>query len=121
MAYAPMPFQLLGAYLSGQLNAIEMANTIFGYPTAIIFYLAFLLYSAGFILFGFAIWGSGKLPKWAGVLLAIHAPLLRTATGLVVGVGCAAAARRRRVGCFGRLTQAPGPSGAPKRSHVRGR
>ncbi len=64
-----------GAYLSGELNAIEMANTIFGYPTAIIFYVAFLLYSAGFILFGFAIWGSAKLPKWGGVLIAIHAPL----------------------------------------------
>ena len=64
-----------GAYLSGQLNAIEMANTIFGYPTATIFYVAFLLYSAGFILFGFAVWGSGTLPKWAGILLAIHAPL----------------------------------------------
>jgi hypothetical protein len=64
-----------GAYLDGQTNAIEMANTIFGYPTATIFYLAFLLYSAGFILFGFAVWGSVTLPKWAGVLLAIHAPL----------------------------------------------
>jgi hypothetical protein len=64
-----------GAYLSGQQNAIEMANVIFGYPTASIFYVAFLLYSAGFILFGFAVWGSGILPRWAGVLLAIHAPL----------------------------------------------
>jgi hypothetical protein len=64
-----------GAYLSGQLNAIEMANTIFSYPTATIFYVAFLLYSAGFILFGFAVWGSRTLPKWAGILLAIHAPL----------------------------------------------
>jgi hypothetical protein len=34
-----------------------------------------LLYSAGFILFGFAVWGSERLPKWAGVLLAVHAPL----------------------------------------------
>ena len=64
-----------GAYLGGQQNAIEMANVIFGYPTASIYYVAFLFYSAGFILFGFAIWGSGTLPQWAGVLLAIHAPL----------------------------------------------
>jgi hypothetical protein len=28
------------------------------------------------MLFGFAVWGSGTLPKWAGVLLALHAPLL---------------------------------------------
>ena len=37
---------------------------------------AFLRYSAGFILFGFGVWGSGALPKWAGTLLALHAPLL---------------------------------------------
>ena len=65
-----------GAYLGGRQNAIDMANIIFGYPTATVFYVAFLLYSAGFILFGFAVWGSGTLPKWAGALLAIHAPLL---------------------------------------------
>ncbi len=52
-----------------------MANVIFGDPTAGVFYAAFLLYSAGFILFGFAVWGSGTLPGWAGVLLAVHAPL----------------------------------------------
>jgi hypothetical protein len=65
-----------GAYLNGQQDAIESANIIFGNPSASIFYAAFLLYSAGFILFGFAIWGSETLPRWAGVLLAIHAPLL---------------------------------------------
>lgn len=52
-----------------------MANTIFGNPGENVFYVTFLLYSAGFILFGFAVWGSGTLPKWAGVLLALHAPL----------------------------------------------
>ena len=65
-----------GAYLYGQQGALEMANIIFGKPTASVFYAAFLLYSAGFILFGFAVWGSGTLPRWAGVLLAVHAPLL---------------------------------------------
>ena len=64
-----------GAYLSGQQGGIEMANVIFGNPTAGVFYVAFLLYSAGFILFDFAVWGSGTLPGWAGVLLAVHAPL----------------------------------------------
>ena len=63
-----------GAYLYGQQGAIEMANVI-GNPTAGVFYAAFLLSSAGFILFGFAVWGSGTLPRWAGVLLAVHAPL----------------------------------------------
>src|SRR5215212_1011588 len=65
-----------GAYLDGQQYAIESANIIFRDPAASIFYVAFSLYSAGFILFGFAIWGSGTLPKWSGVLLAVHAPLL---------------------------------------------
>src|SRR5215210_8146203 len=65
-----------GAYLEGAQNAVELTNAIFGDPTQSVFYAAFLLYSAGFILFGFAVWGSGTLPKWAGVLLAIHAPLL---------------------------------------------
>jgi hypothetical protein len=65
-----------GAYLDGAQNAVELANAIFGDPTQSVFYAAFLLYSAGFILFGFAVWGSGTLPQWAGVLLALHAPLL---------------------------------------------
>src|SRR5918994_4761955 len=64
------------AYLDGVQNAVVLANAIFGDPTQSVFYAAFLLYSAGFILFGFGVWGSGTLPKWAGVLLAIHAPLL---------------------------------------------
>jgi hypothetical protein len=64
------------AYLDGVQNAVVLANTIFGGLTQRVFYVAFLLYSAGFILFGFGVWGSGALPKWAGVLLALHAPLL---------------------------------------------
>jgi hypothetical protein len=35
-----------------------------------------LLYSAGFVLFAVAIWRSGVLPGWAGVLMAAHAPLI---------------------------------------------
>jgi hypothetical protein len=65
-----------GAYLSGEQGAVEMANVIFADPTRSVFYAAFLLYAAGFILFGFAVWGSETLPRWAGVLLALHAPLL---------------------------------------------
>ncbi len=64
------------AYLDGVRNAVVLANTIFGGVTQSVFYVAFLLYSAGFILFGFGVWGSGALPKWAGALLALHAPLL---------------------------------------------
>src|SRR3712207_5196731 len=65
-----------GAYLGGEQGAVEMANVIFGDPTRSVFYAAFLLYSAGFILFGFGVWGSETLPRWSGVLLAVHAPLL---------------------------------------------
>jgi hypothetical protein len=64
-----------GAYLDGVKNAVVLATTIFSEPTQSVFYAAFLLYSAGFILFGFGVWSSGALPKWAGVLLALHAPL----------------------------------------------
>jgi hypothetical protein len=63
------------AYLEGVQNALVLANAIFGGLTRSVLYVAFLLYSAGFILFGFGVWGSGALPKWAGVLLALHAPL----------------------------------------------
>src|ERR671917_1651129 len=65
-----------GAYLGGEENAVGMANVIFGSPTDSVFYAAFLLYSAGFILFGFAVWGSWTLTRWAGDVLALHAPLL---------------------------------------------
>jgi hypothetical protein len=65
------------AYLDGVQNAVVLANSILlDGLTRSVFYAAFLLYSAGFILFGFGVWGSGALPKWAGVLLALHAPLL---------------------------------------------
>jgi hypothetical protein len=64
------------AYLDGVQNALVLANTILlDGLTRSVLYAAFLLYSAGFILFGFGVWSSGALPKWAGVLLALHAPL----------------------------------------------
>src|SRR5215208_3993100 len=52
------------------------ALPVLGEASQSVFYAAFLLYSAGFILFGFGVWSSGALPKWAGALLALHAPLL---------------------------------------------
>ena len=58
------------AYLNGVHNAVVLANTIYlDVLTRSVLYAAFLLY-------GFGVWGSGALPKWAGVLLALHAPLL---------------------------------------------
>src|SRR5215208_1999120 len=65
------------AYLDGVQNAVVLANTILlDGLTRSVLYVAFLLYSAGFILFGFGVWGSAALPKWAGAMLAFHAPLL---------------------------------------------
>jgi len=64
------------AYLNDVQNAVVLANTILlDGLTRSVLYVAFLLYSAGFILFGFGVWSSRALPKWAGVLLALQAPL----------------------------------------------
>src|SRR5215213_5357774 len=64
------------AYLNDVQNAVVLANTILlDGLTRSVLYAAFLLYSAGFILFGFGVWSSRALPKWAGVLLALQAPL----------------------------------------------
>jgi hypothetical protein len=66
------------AYLSGQVEtAITVADAILTTgPWQTISAVVFSLYSAGFILFGVAIWRSGVLPQWAGVLVAVHAPLV---------------------------------------------
>ena len=111
-------------YLGGEQGAVEMANVIFGDPTRSVFYAAFLLYSAGFILFGFGVWGSETLPRWSGVILAIHAPLLSAplpdlfsvlgALLLLAGGGWVAFAvlRRPPPGCVPRRKE-------PKRSRER--
>jgi hypothetical protein len=63
------------AYLDGQEDAITIADAIFNAPAREIFVIIFLLYSAGFILFGAAIWRSGVLRKGSAIALGIHAPL----------------------------------------------
>jgi hypothetical protein len=63
------------AYLNGQEDAITIADAIFNAPGREIFIPIFLLYSAGFILFGIAIWRSGVLRKGSAIALGIHAPL----------------------------------------------
>jgi hypothetical protein len=63
------------AYLNGQEDAITMADAIFNAPGREIFVPIFLLYSAGFVLFGVAIWRSGVLRKGPAIALGIHAPL----------------------------------------------
>ena len=63
------------AYLSGQQDALLIVDAIFGQPLTTIFLVAFLLYAAGFILFGVAIWRSRELPNGAAISLGVHAPL----------------------------------------------
>jgi hypothetical protein len=44
-----------------------------------------LLYSAGAVLLGVALWRAGTLPRWAGPLYAVAVPLI-SIVGLAVGV-----------------------------------
>jgi hypothetical protein len=44
-----------------------------------------LLYSAGAVLLGIALWRAGALPRWAGPLYAAAVPLIAV-VGLAVGV-----------------------------------
>jgi hypothetical protein len=73
------------SFLEGHSESIRILDYIFAGPFRIIVTLALLLYLAGFILWGVAIWLSGMLPKWAGVLVGVHAPLLIVGPLSVVG------------------------------------
>ena len=64
------------SFLNGNPESIRILDYIFAGPLGTIENLSLLFYSAGFILFGIAIWRSGALPRWAGVLVAVHAPLI---------------------------------------------
>ena len=76
------------AYLGGQEEtAITVIASIIDGPWGTMSTLFFLLYSAGFILFGVGIWRSGVLPRWAGVLVAVHAPLISGPPALFGQVG----------------------------------
>ena len=76
------------SFLNGRPESIRMIDAIFAGPFGTIQILIFLLYSAGFILFGVAIWRSGTLPRWARILVAVHARLISgpfSVVGSVVG------------------------------------
>lgn len=76
------------SFLDGNTESIRILDYIFSGPIGTVSTLIFLLYSAGFILFGVAIWRSGTLPRWAGVLVAVHAPLIAgpfSVFGTIVG------------------------------------
>lgn len=61
--------------LGDQPGARGIVIAILGSPARELFVLVFFLYSAGFILFGIAVWRSGALRKGTAIPLALHAPL----------------------------------------------
>jgi hypothetical protein len=61
---------LAKVYLNGEHDVMRTMGAIFGQAFAANG-LASLLFLVGSVLFGVAIWRSGTLPKWAGVLLVI--------------------------------------------------
>jgi hypothetical protein len=83
------------SFLDGKPESIMIVDSIFAGPVGTVESVSSLLYSAGFFLFGIAIWRSGVLPGWAGVLIAVHAPLI---TGPVPLVGSVAGALLALVG-----------------------
>ncbi len=74
------------SFLNGNTESIVIIDDIFAGPLGTIETMSLVFYSAGFILFGVAIWRSGVLPVWAGVLLAVHAPLVAGPFSLVGSV-----------------------------------
>ena len=97
------------SFLDGKPESIMIVDSIFAGPVGTVESVSSLLYSAGFFLFGIAIWRSGVLPGWAGVLIAVHAPLI---TGPVPLVGSVAGALLALVGggwiAFSVLRDTPG-------------
>jgi hypothetical protein len=68
-------------YLQGDQGAIAAAVAgFFQGPATAILYPSGLIGTIGSILVGIAIWRSGTLPRWAGLLFAIHTPLLAFAS-----------------------------------------
>ena len=80
---------LSASFLDGDPESITILDHVFAGPLGLVEIASDLLYSAGFVLFGAAIWRSGVLPRLAGVLVAVHAPLI---TGPAPVAGAAAGA-----------------------------
>ena len=64
------------SFLNGSPESIRILDSIFAGPLGMVENASSVSYSAGFVLFGIAVWRSGVLPRWAGVLIAVHAPLI---------------------------------------------
>jgi hypothetical protein len=64
------------SYLNGNPESIRILDRVFSGPLRMVDLVSSVSYSVGFLLFGIAVWRSGTLPRWAGVLIAVHAPLI---------------------------------------------
>jgi hypothetical protein len=76
--------------LQGHRDALNVLSTITASPGAISLAVASLLLTLGDILFAIAIWRSGTLPKWAGVIYALGSVILSfqpvlPQIGLIIG------------------------------------
>jgi hypothetical protein len=73
------------AYLGGQQAAVVINSDLYGAPAVAVGLTGGLLYSAGALLLGAALWRAGTLPRWTGPLYAVAVPLI-SIIGLAVGV-----------------------------------
>jgi hypothetical protein len=82
-------------YQAGQSQIFPAIGMIYGGLALAVFLMALLLLAIGAIMFAIAIWRSGVLPRWAGILLAAGLALwfppfpevVRIVDGFVIGVG----------------------------------
>jgi hypothetical protein len=72
-------------YLAGQQAAVAINSDLYSAPAVAVGLTGGLLYSAGAVLLGVALWRAGTLPRWAGVLYGVAVPLIAV-VGLAVGV-----------------------------------
>lgn len=76
-------------------DLLAIANSIRFGPQRIVFFPGLLMLGVGAVLIGVAVWKSGTLPRWGGVLLALGLALffplfpraIRIVDGLLIGVG----------------------------------
>ncbi|HEV2771056.1 MAG TPA: hypothetical protein VGV40_12810 [Solirubrobacteraceae bacterium] len=64
------------AQLAGQANAKQIYEAIYDTPLFVTAGLGVLLYSAGSIVFGLALWRVRTLPRWTGVFIGLSGPLI---------------------------------------------
>jgi hypothetical protein len=72
-------------YLAGQQAAVAINSDLYSAPAVAVGLTGGLLYSAGAVLLGVALWRAGTLPRWAGVPYGVAVPLIAV-VGLAVGV-----------------------------------